>query len=79
MPRTTLNIDATVLAQLKKRSRLEGKSMGEIVSELLARKLSQTDKDIGGLEWTTGRMGARFDLEDKDRLRDILDEDRVKP
>ena len=75
MPRTTLNIDATVLAQLKKRSRLEGKSLGELVSELLARNLSDPKKELGRLNWTTQKMGARIDLEDKERLRDILDEE----
>ena len=75
MPRTTINIDATVLAQLKKRSRLEGKSIGEIVSELLARNLSHSDEDPGRLEWATRKMSARFDLEDKEHLRDVLDEE----
>lgn len=75
MPRTTINIDATILAELKKRSRREGKSMGRIVSELVARNLSEADQEPGQLEWTTQKMGARFDIEDKERLRDVLDEE----
>ncbi|HUF08405.1 MAG TPA: hypothetical protein VMO47_03725 [Rhodothermales bacterium] len=75
MPRTTINIDATVLAQLKKRSRLEGKSIDEIVSEVLARNLSHADQDPGRLEWATRKMGARFDLGDGEHLRDVLDEE----
>lgn len=75
MPRTTINIDATILARLKDRSRREGKSMGEIVSEILARNIADFDQDLGRLDWTTQKMGALIDLEDKERLRDALDEE----
>jgi hypothetical protein len=49
--------------------------MGEIVSELLARNMGDSDQDLGRLEWTTQKMGALIDLEDKERLRDALDEE----
>lgn len=72
MPRTTLNIDATVLAELKRRSRLEDKPLGDLVSQILARNLSDTGDEIGRLSWTTQEMGSQIDLEDKERLRDII-------
>jgi hypothetical protein len=36
MPRTTLDLDSSVLAQLRRRARPERKSMGELASERLA-------------------------------------------
>ena len=69
MPRTTIDIDAHVLRKLKKRQRLEGKSLGSVVSELLAASLKdQPEPDRGRLRWKTARMGARVDLDDKDAL-----------
>jgi hypothetical protein len=74
VPRTTIDIDATVLRRLKERKRREGKTMGELVSELLARGLRDTDAPKpGGLEWTSRPMGARVDLGDKEALRQALE------
>jgi len=36
MPRTTFDLDATVLADLRRRAAAESKSMGQVASELLA-------------------------------------------
>ena len=36
MPRTTFDLDGTVLADLRRRAASEGKSMGQVASELLA-------------------------------------------
>lgn len=40
--RTTLDLDGTVLRQLKERQRHEGKSLGQLASELLAKSLAET-------------------------------------
>lgn len=40
MPRTTLDVDASVLRALKERRRLEHKSLGQLVSEVLAGALA---------------------------------------
>jgi hypothetical protein len=76
MPRTTLDIDATVLEQLKERQRVEGKSLGQLASELLAGALAdpRPDRRPEPLAWTSRRMGARVDLEDKDAVHAALDE-----
>ena len=73
MPRTTLDIDATVLRELKKRKRREGKTLGRLVSELLARALS-AERGPGDdrLEWSSKPMEARVDLEDKEAVRRAL-------
>jgi hypothetical protein len=76
MPRTTIDIDATVLEELKERQRVEGKTLGQLASELLAGALAGSRPERGQepLAWTVQRMGARIDLEDKDALHAALDE-----
>jgi hypothetical protein len=75
--RTTLDLDPIVLQRLKDRSRREGKSMGKLASELLARELTEKDVPFAAppLNWPVQRMGALVDLKDKDGLYRILDED----
>jgi hypothetical protein len=77
MPRTTLDLDASVLRELKRRKRGSGRSIGQIASELLAGALHRTP-DLGpqqpiGARWRSARMGARVDLEDKEALRRVID------
>jgi hypothetical protein len=74
MTRTTVDIDAAVLRELKRRQRREGKTLGRLVSELLAAALARTDDMQRELGWRTSRMEARVDLEDKEALRRALDE-----
>jgi hypothetical protein len=73
MPRTTLDIDATVLRQLKQRRRDTGQSLGQIASELLAAALATDSSEPRPLSWKTAAMGARVNLDDKDELYDVLD------
>ncbi len=77
VPRTTLDIDATVLDELRRRRRVEGKSLGRLASELLAYAIGEGN---GGkmtkpapLRWTARRMGPRVDLEDPEAVRTALD------
>lgn len=68
--RTTLDIDGSVLEQLKAYQRGKGKSLGTLASELLARALadaSATDAPAP-LQWEAASMGARVDLEDRDAV-----------
>ncbi|MGH2483233.1 MAG: antitoxin [Candidatus Limnocylindria bacterium] len=75
MPRTTIDIDPQVLRELKKRQRRQGKSLGRLVSELLTTALARDEpRPTGALAWTSRRMGARVDLEDKEAVRRALDE-----
>ena len=76
MPRTTLDLDASVLRELRLRGQRERKSMGVVASELLARALADSDQPPEGsaLRWTTADLGTPLvDLEDKDALHDALD------
>ncbi len=68
--RTTINIDRAVLDELKKRQRREGKTLGQLVSELLAASLAAAPRDPPRpIRWTSQPMGALVDLEDKEAVR----------
>lgn len=75
MPRTTLDIDASVLEDLRRLKRERRKSLGELVSELLAVALAEEGraKPQDELEWFSKPMGAKVDLDDKDALNRVLD------
>jgi hypothetical protein len=75
MPRTTVDIDAQVLRDLKDRQAREGKSLGELISELLAASLrAEPEAPDEPFTWNTARMRARVDLTDKDAVYRRLDE-----
>lgn len=74
--RTTIDLDPAVLAELRERGRREGRSMGQVASELLARALAQSAGRTrrGALDWRTGALGLpRVDLDDKEAVRAVLD------
>jgi hypothetical protein len=74
MARTTIDIDSCVMRELKRRQVREGKSLGRIVSELLAAALDQPGPAATpGFTWTTKGMAALVDLEDKEALRRTLE------
>jgi hypothetical protein len=77
MPRTTLDLDASVLSELRRRGQKEGKSMGQVASELLAKGLAEgADRDVPALEWISADLGEPLvDLEDKDAVWEALDAD----
>lgn len=75
MPRTTIDLDAAVLRELKRRKRRGGQTLGQLASELLATALRAPD----GLtrrpfRWNSAAMSARVDLDDKEALRRALEE-----
>ncbi len=73
--RTTLDIDPTVLRELKKRGRREGKTLGRVVSELLTTALNSSQPEVPtAFRWTARPMGARLDLEDNEAVRRALEE-----
>jgi hypothetical protein len=73
--RTTLDIDSSVLEELRRRQRRENKSLGQLASELLAHALAATEAEYppAPLAWTATKMRARVDLEDRDAVQRILD------
>ncbi len=74
--RTTVDIDAPVLKEVKRLTRREGKSLGRVVSELLAESLGRRRArapSVPPFAWTARRMDARVDLADKDAVQAALD------
>lgn len=74
MARTTLDIDGSVLRELRIRQRREGKTLGQLVSELLAAALSRSAEPSPPLDWQSAPLHAKIDLEDKEALYKALDE-----
>ncbi len=76
--RTTIDLDLTVVKELKRRSKSAGKSMGQVASELLATSLSEQagrPRNPSGLTWIAKDLGRPLvDLEDKEAVRALLDE-----
>jgi hypothetical protein len=76
MPRTTIDLDAGVLRRLKERKRREGKTLGQLVSELLLDALrADAEPSPRKLNWTSRSMKPRVDLEDKEAVRRALEGD----
>ncbi len=76
--RPTIDLDATVLAQLRARQRREGRTLGQVASELLAQALADEATPGQGepLAWASQAMGARIDLDDRDAVAAVLDAER---
>lgn len=76
MPRTTLDLDSSVLRELRLRGERQRKSMGVVASELLADALARSDDSREPVEfsWTTADLGTPLiDIDDKDVLHRVLD------
>jgi hypothetical protein len=78
MTRTTLDLDPSVLRELRRRGERQHKSMGQVASELLA--VALTEPAGGDAEsrftWTSADLGVpRVDLQDKEALRRVLGDD----
>lgn len=79
MPRTTVQIDAPLLREIKTLQKKEGRSMGRIVSQLLAEALARRKKPAEAHEfnWISRPMQALLDLSDKEALQAVLDRDEA--
>lgn len=76
--RTTIDIDDPILKDLKRLQRREGKSLGRLVSDLLAVALathqSSSQPAAPAFKWIARSMHARIDLADKHALLDAMDD-----
>ena len=75
--RTTLDIDDPILRDLKELQQREGKSLGRLVSDLLAAALAARREGPAAppaFRWAHHAMAARVDLRDRDAVMDALDE-----
>ncbi|HUC75616.1 MAG TPA: hypothetical protein VMS04_10025 [Vicinamibacterales bacterium] len=76
--RTTIDIAEPILREVKAIHQKEGRSMGAVVSELLADALARrrTPPQKPSFRWTSRPMKALVDLADKDAMYAALDADR---
>jgi hypothetical protein len=75
MSRTTVDIDAPLLEELKKLQREQRRTLEKIVSQLLAEALARrkTSPAVQKLRWVSRPMNARVDLGDKEAVYGALD------
>ena len=76
MARTTIDLDPSVLRELRRRSAREGKSMGQVASELLAQAVADRNElPSPPFTWTAADLGVpRVDLEDAEAVRRALED-----
>lgn len=76
-----MNIEKPILTDLKRLQKQERKSLGKLVSELLAQALAlrtSSSRKASPFEWISRPMKARLDLKDKDAVYAAMDrEDRT--
>lgn len=79
MPRTTLNLDPSVLDELKERARREGRPLGEVASLLLAQALKTKPSKKKPFAWKAEHMGTpRIDLSDWGKVWEFLDREMLE-
>lgn len=77
--RTTIDLDVPILRELKRLQKTEGKSLGRLVSDLLAAALAGRQGSRRARPpflWVARDMGARINLGDKDAVYAVLDGDK---
>ena len=76
--RTTLDIDDPILREVKAIHEREGRSIGAVVSELLAEALARRrpSRARPPFRWTSRPMKALVDLTDKESVYEALDADQ---
>jgi len=76
MPRTTVDIAAPLLAELKSIQRRQGKTLSAVVQDALARHLAEEKrkrKSPVAFSWLARPMGLKVDLADKDAVYAALE------
>ena len=69
--RTTVNIDDPIMKDLKRIQQNEGKSLGRVVSDLLAQAIGERKTAKASTKhsrWISKPMNARIDLADREAL-----------
>ena len=81
--RTTIDIVDPVLAEVKREQKRAGKTLGAVVSELLAEGLADRRRRAKAalppkLQWVARDLGCRIDLCDKEALWALLDQEALR-
>ncbi len=77
MARTTIDIDDPILNEIRAIQKREGRSMGKVVSQLLAEALNKQKNSTNTpkFKWISRPMRSHVDLTDKEEVYRILDRD----
>ena len=72
--RTTVDIDTPLLQDLKRLQKSEGKTLSQVVNEVLSAALRQRVRPPKkkGLKWPSKAMGQRIDIDDREALWAVL-------
>lgn len=76
--RTTVDIDEPILKDLKKIQKKEGKSLGRLISDLLAQALGNRKSAKASAKpanWISRAMGARIDLVDREAVYAAMEQE----
>ncbi len=76
--RTTVDIDDPILKDLKKIQEKEGKSLGRLISDLLAQAIGERRSPKTSAKparWISRAMGARVDLADREALYATMEQE----
>jgi hypothetical protein len=76
--RTTVDIDDPILKDLKKIQQKEGKSIGRLISDLLAQAIGERKSSKASVKpsrWISKAMGARVDLSDREALYAAMEQE----
>ena len=76
MARMTIDNDTLILHELKQLQRKEHRSLGQLISQLLAVALAsrRQPKQTSSLKWVSQSMQARINFVDKETVYRVLDE-----
>lgn len=76
--RTTVDIDDPILKDLKKIQQKEGKSLGRLISDLLARAIREPKSPKASAKpgrWISKAMDARINLADREALYAAMEQE----
>ena len=76
--RTTVDIDDPILKDLKKIQQEKGKSLGRLISDLLAQAMGERKSSKASAKparWISKAMGARINLSDHDALYSAMEQE----
>ena len=76
--RTTVDIDDPVLKDLKKLQKKEGKSLGRLISDLLAQAIGDRKSAKAhrrSIQWISKDMGARMDVADTEAVYSAMEKE----
>jgi hypothetical protein len=76
--RTTVDIDDPILKDLKKIQEKKGKSLGRLISDLLAQAIRERQSPKASdkpARWISREMGARIDLADREAVYAAMEQE----